>query len=161
MLAADTKLDIRTNRFSLFNCHLHKLANACLGEAGVSLSPLQEAELFSVFVNGGRLVTPRLVRAEDDGVSGPREHPAACPRQVLRPEVAEELRLMLARVVEEGTGTGAAGEWVSVGGKTGSSETGTVWFSGFFPSDRPRLVTVVCLYAAIRKDKKEEEYCFE
>jgi len=23
------------------------------------------------------------------------------------------------------------------------------------------LLTVVCLYAAIHKDKKEEEYCFE
>lgn len=145
MTVAGLAADDDTDHLCFDGNQAGELANACLGEAGVSLSPLQEAELFSVFVNGGRLVTPRLVRAEDDGVSGPREHPAACPRQVLRPEVAEELRLMLARVVEEGTGTGAAGEWVSAGGKTGSSETGTVWFSGFFPSDRPRLVTVVCL----------------
>ena len=38
-----------------------ELANACLGEAGVQLTPLREAVLFSAFVNGGFLVTPRLV----------------------------------------------------------------------------------------------------
>ncbi|MBR5429521.1 MAG: penicillin-binding protein 2 [Firmicutes bacterium] len=122
-----------------------ELANVCLGEDGIGVSPLQEAVLFSVFVNGGRLVTPRLVTAVDDGAGGRRDFPAAVPRQVLEPETAEELRRMLTGVVEDGTGAAARGLWVSAGGKTGSSETGTVWFSGFFPAERPRLTVTVCL----------------
>lgn len=125
--------------------HSGELANACLGEDGVRLAPVQEAALFSVFVNGGFLVQPRLVTAAQDGAGNKLEYPALPPRQVLLPAEAETLRLMLGLVVEEGTAQGARGEFVSAGGKTGSSETGTVWFSGFFPADRPRLVVVVCL----------------
>ena len=122
-----------------------ELANVCLGEDGVSLSPLQEAVLFSAFVNGGYLVRPRLVTATDDGKGGRKEYPALKPRRVLSPADAETMRLMLGLVVEEGTGRSAGSDIVSSGGKTGSSETGVVWFSGFFPADRPRLVVAVCL----------------
>ena len=122
-----------------------ELANVCLGEDGVSLSPLQEAVLFSAFVNGGYLVRPRLVTATDDGKGGRKEYPALKPCRVLSPADAETMRLMLGLVVEEGTGRSAGSDIVSSGGKTGSSETGVVWFSGFFPADRPRLVVAVCL----------------
>ena len=122
-----------------------ELANACLGEDGVSISPVQEAALFSVFANGGFLVQPRLVIASDDGAGGKTAYPAARPKRVLSARDAEAIRLMLGLVVEEGTGSAARGEHVSTGGKTGSSETGTIWFSGFFPAEDPRLVAVVCL----------------
>ena len=122
-----------------------ELANACLGEDGVSVSPLQEAVLFSAFVNGGYLVRPRLVTATDDGRGERKEYPAQKPRRVLSAADAETMRLMLDLVVEEGTARAAGSEIVSSGGKTGSSETGVVWFSGFFPADQPRLVAVVCL----------------
>ena len=122
-----------------------ELANACLGEDGVSISPVQEAALFSVFANGGFLVKPRLVTAAYDRAGGVRDYPSQVPRRVLPARDAETIRLMLGLVVEEGTGSAARGDHVSVGGKTGSSETGTVWFSGFFPAEDPRLVAVVCL----------------
>lgn len=125
--------------------HEGELANACLGEAGISVSPLQEAALFSAFVNGGFLVSPRLVTESRDKAGRVRSYPGAAPRRVLEAAQAETLRLMLVRVVEQGTGRSARGQWVSAGGKTGSSETGTVWFSGFFPAEQPRLVAVVCL----------------
>ena len=111
----------------------------------MSVSPVQEAALFSVFANGGFLVQPRLVTACDDGMGAITAYPAARPRRVLSARDAETIRLMLGLVVEEGTGRAARGDHVSAGGKTGSSETGTVWFSGFFPAEDPRLVVVVCL----------------
>lgn len=122
-----------------------ELANVCLGEDGVNVSPLQEAVLFSAFANGGYLVRPRLVTATDDGRGGRKEYPALKPRRVLSAADAETMRLMLGLVVEEGTARLAGSDIVSSGGKTGSSETGVVWFSGFFPADQPRLVAVVCL----------------
>ena len=125
--------------------HPGELANACLGEAGIGVSPLQEAVRFSAFANGGFLVCPRLVTETRDGAGRKRSYTAAAPRRVLEAAQAEALRLMLVRVVEQGTGRSARGQWVSAGGKTGSSETGTVWFSGFFPAEQPRLVAVVCL----------------
>lgn len=122
-----------------------ELANVCLGEDGVSISPLQEAVLFSAFANGGYLVRPRLVTATDDGRGGRKDYPALPPRRALSAADAETMRLMLGLVVEEGTARAAGSEIVSSGGKTGSSETGVVWFSGFFPADQPRLVVTVCL----------------
>ena len=122
-----------------------ELANACLGEDGVRISPVQEAALFSVFANGGFLVQPRLVATSDDGAGAKTTYPVVPPRRVLSARDAETIRLMLDLVVEEGTGRAARDEYVSAGGKTGSSETGTVWFSGFFPAEDPRLVVVVCL----------------
>jgi peptidoglycan glycosyltransferase len=63
---------------------------------------------------------------------------------------AHELRDMMRRVVEEGTGTAANVEGLSVAGKTGTAETGvtgfnTAWFVAFAPADNPKIAIAVVI----------------
>jgi len=65
---------------------------------------------------------------------------------VMKPSTASQLAGMMNNVVEEGTGTAAALEGISVAGKTGTAEVGGVnqaWFIAFAPVQRPRIAIAV------------------
>jgi cell division protein FtsI (penicillin-binding protein 3) len=118
----------------------------------IGVTPVQMATAVSVVANGGTLYQPQLVRAlVRDG-----ERQAIEPkviRQAITPETAATLRSILEQVVIRGTGTKAAVEGFSVGGKTGTaakiinhaySETAyNASFVGFVPSSNPVLTIVV------------------
>jgi len=68
----------------------------------------------------------------------------------MSPTTAGQLRDMMRRVVEEGTGTAANVEGLSVAGKTGTAETGvtgtnTTSFMTFAPAYRARVALAVVL----------------
>lgn len=120
------------------------VANVSLGEAGTAVSVVQEAVLTAACVNGGFRVYPRLVTGAYNAAGAELESfPIRQPQQVVATEIAQELRLMLAQTVEGGTAAAAQGEYWRTGGKTGSSESGGVWFSGFAPVEQPALVVSV------------------
>ncbi len=121
------------------------LANVCLGEKGVQLSVVQVATLLSVCANGGYLVTPRLLYEIDYADGSVEEIDSATPVRVVDADVAEQLKQMLSETVRTGTATAANGQYLSVAGKTGSSESGSVWFSGFAPVEDAQLVIAVCV----------------
>ena len=61
---------------------------------------------------------------------------------------ASELAAMMARVVDEGTGTAAALSGIEVAGKTGTAEvdnatSNQAWFIGFAPVENPRMAIAV------------------
>ncbi len=111
---------------------------------GVSVTGLQMALVYSAIANGGLLLKPRI---QYTGTSTPE-----VVRRVLRPGVADTLKHLLYRVVEEGTGRRARIPGLAVAGKTGTAikvdpKTGRynrnkviVSFVGFFPVDHPRYV---------------------
>ena len=119
------------------------VANASIGENGVSLSPLQIAGLISLVANGGNLVQPRIVSEiiPANGQTG-ASFPAVAPQRVISEETAKTVRDYLIGAVKSGTGSSAGGA-LYVGGKTGTSEDKGVWFAGFFPADDPRWAIVV------------------
>ena len=89
-------------------------------------------------------MTPRLVE-QITTRSGEivQSFPNAPPTRVLSEEVSEQIRSMLVQCVESGTAVAVSGSLMTAGGKTGTSESGGVWFSGFAPADEPRWVIVV------------------
>jgi len=117
------------------------IANASIGEKGIRISPLHSAVMMAVCVNGGKTVTPRLVReaAGADGIPLESFYSAA-PVQSINEQTAQKLRQMLVRTVDEGTGVNAQGEHISCGGKTGTSQDAGVWFCGFAPAEGPKWV---------------------
>ncbi|MDO4732974.1 MAG: penicillin-binding transpeptidase domain-containing protein [Bacillota bacterium] len=120
------------------------LANVSLGERGVMLSPLQEAVFYAALANGGRLPQARLLqRISSSSGEVLREFPAEEPEQVLDAEVAEQIREMLVQAVEKGTANALSQSSEGAGAKTGTSESGGVWISGFVPAGEPQLVIVV------------------
>lgn len=82
---------------------------------GISVTALQILQAMNVIANDGVLVPPRIVRDE----SRPA---AASARSVLPAPVARELRSILRRVVEDGTGTLAGIPGYPIAGKTGTTQ---------------------------------------
>jgi cell division protein FtsI (penicillin-binding protein 3) len=123
----------------------------------VMVTPLQLARAFCGYANGGRLVTPHLIRGviDDDGQTvdlAPRPPLSQMPR-VIDPQSAAEIKRILVDVPIRGTaaGTGTRSlEW-NIFGKTGTAHISegpagysqTRFHSSFIggaPAERPQLV---------------------
>ncbi len=111
---------------------------------GLNVTPLQLASAYLTIASGG-------IRREVS-LLGMGE---ASERRIYSEKVAEQLRIMLSRVVTEGTGSRAAIESYSVAGKTGTvrkigkdgyQDTQHIaFFAGMTPADKPRFVGVVLI----------------
>lgn len=101
------------------------LAWSAIGQDRVLLTPIHVAQIFTAFAGEG--VVPEIVIT-------PRDEGAEAPLyEVLTADTAEEMRGILARVVQEGTGTAARVEGIHLIGKTGTAETTDethAWFGG-------------------------------
>jgi len=114
---------------------------------GMSTSPLALAAGYAALVNGGRKVTPTLVK-QDRVQAGP---------QIISERTSQQKRLMLHQVVQEGTASFARIAGYPVGGKTGSADKPNprgggykkdavfATFASVFPAHEPRYVLVVTL----------------
>lgn len=120
----------------------------------VDVTPLQMAAAYAAIANDGTWVQPHLVKEiiTPDNRSTPA--PAPTTRQVISPENAAALRLMLEAVttVPDATGLKAAIPGYRVAGKTGTGKRivngkyvpGEVAsFIGMAPADKPRFVVAV------------------
>jgi peptidoglycan glycosyltransferase len=128
------------------------LGRTAIGQANLTVTPLQMAMVVSAIANNGKLMEPRLtskvVNTDGqvvDSVS-PQEYD-----QVMKPKIAAELKQMMRDVVEEGTGQAANLDGLSIAGKTGTASTAgyrhglpldDAWFVGF-PLNDPRIAVAV------------------
>ena len=120
-------------------------------ECHLYTTPLQMAEVAATVANGGVRMKPRFVDrvVAKDGRVKKRFHPEKAA-DVMSEESAAKVGQMMQHVVEEGTGTAAQLQGISVAGKTGTAEIpGTsenqVWFIGYAPADKPRLAVAVTI----------------
>jgi len=150
-LFQDPEWKMRTQKARWFPAETVSVA---IGQA-MSVTPLQLLRVAAAVANGGRLVTPHLMKA----VGGkPVEYPA--PKDLgFRPEVVAAVRDAMIAVVSGGTGGRARLEGIQVAGKTGSAQVVTharletnksareyqphAWFVCFAPAENPRLAMVV------------------
>jgi len=99
------------------------LANLGFGQ-GVSVTDIQMVTAIAAVVNGGRLMQPYIVRQVLDSSDGTvlREAKPVVRRRVCSEETSAQVRRMMGKVVEQGTGTNAQIKGVQVGGKTGTAQ---------------------------------------
>jgi penicillin-binding protein A len=109
------------------------------------------AEVAAAVANDGKLMEPRLVEriVDPDGRVRDRERPSRQSR-VMSSDDAHKLAQMMSKVVEEGSGTAAALEGISVAGKTGTAEVeggqdNQGWFIAFAPVDDPEIAIAVTI----------------
>ncbi len=91
---------------------------------GLTVTPLQVIRAYASIANGGKLVTPRLVKQwntfEGELI---KEFPPIAPKQVLQPKTVKTLTEMISAVAtEEGTAPKANIPGFLVAGKTGTSQ---------------------------------------
>lgn len=122
----------------------------------VMVTALQMTTAMAVIANGGNLVKPYMLsKIEDSAGVTIKENKPVIRSQVIRPEVAETMRKILVRVVEEGTGKSAHIDGIAVGGKTGTAQKvlpgGRGYshsafmssFIGFAPAEDPKYVMTI------------------
>lgn len=129
------------------------LANFCIGQGDLMVTPIQAAVMVSTVANGGMRPVPRLVSALLDEFGAASEvFDGAEPERVLSPQVAARLREFMINTIENGTGKSAMPTRGGAGGKTATAQTGSfsdgvrinnTWFVGFYPSDEPKYAIVV------------------
>ncbi|MEV0012519.1 penicillin-binding protein 2 [Streptomyces sp. NPDC051840] len=131
-----------------------QLAQSSIGQFDTAATPLQMAMVASAVANGGELMRPRLVdrvtTADGDTV---RQEGADSYHRAMEPTTAQRLQRMMVDVVENGTGTNAAIDGVTVGGKTGTAQHGVdnsgtpyAWFIAWAQSPdsgRPAVAVAV------------------
>jgi peptidoglycan glycosyltransferase len=119
------------------------------GQERMLVTPLQMALVAGAVANGGRVMTPHLVKEvrAPDGSLVMKTHPKVW-RRATKPQTAANLNVMMQAVVTSGTGTSAQIAGVKVAGKTGTAETGInhvydAWFIFFAPADNPQVAGAV------------------
>ena len=124
----------------------------------VAVTPLQMTVAMATIANGGKLVTPRIVKSiTTEGGKTVTTFSPTVLRQVISPETAAQVGNALRGVVSDrGTAAAAAVPGFTISGKTGTAqkvdpkggyEHGkyVVSFSGYLPSDHPEFVGLVVL----------------
>ena len=145
------------------------VANLCIGQGEITVTPLQMAVMTSAVANGGKVLQPRLVMSVDSRQAFGKAQNQEIPVKVLddlnlKRETVELMHeAMLADVADpDGTGRAARVPGLAIGGKTGTAQimvptgkfnprTGVrlfrtdhiTWFVSFAPIDSPRHVVVV------------------
>ena len=87
---------------------------------GVASSPIQLISAVNTIANGGMYVAPKLVQATIDAGGVERTMPPSATHEVIRPEVAAEMRSIMKDVVCRGTAKEARIDGLSIAGKTGT-----------------------------------------
>ena len=129
------------------------MATASFGQR-FQVTPLQIVSAYSAVVNGGNLMTPRLIKElRDENGTVVQSFEPELKRVAISKSTSDQARDILEGTVSEGTGRNAYVQGYRVAGKTGTSETletPTIGryiasFAGFAPADDPKIVVLVVL----------------
>ncbi len=121
---------------------------------GFSITPIHLAQLHATIANGGKLVTPHVVRGLYTSKGKLYWRPNLPPaRQVFSRPTTDAVMAMMEGAVTEGTGKAAQIPGYRVAGKTGTSQKANGFggysesayvtsFASIFPADKPRYVVL-------------------
>ena len=125
-----------------FDWNKCKLETVSYGH-GITTTPLQATVIYGSLVNGGKIITPNLIKGKGTKPS----------KRLISEETSENINSILRKVVstKEGTASLADIEGYNVGGKTGTSQNylnkneSLNTFISVFPSQRPKFALLVML----------------
>ena len=143
----DDKLDVPVRAYaSVYPSGMDKAQTGLsgIGQFDVTATPLQMAMVSAAIANGGKLVSPHMVsQITDSGGDVLKDYDdEASSKEIVSSSTAEQLQSAMQTVVEDGTGTNARIDGVTVGGKTGTAQHGEnnsktpyAWFTSYGRSD--------------------------
>jgi peptidoglycan glycosyltransferase len=125
-----------------------QVASMAFGQEQLLVTPLQMALVAQSIANGGKMMKPYSVEsvADYNGTIVKQARPGVW-KTPLEPGTASDLKDMMVKVVNEGTGSKTKTSKVQMAAKTGTAEvTGrgpNAWFMGFAPADNPKYAIAV------------------
>lgn len=126
-----------------------ELATMSFGQS-FQITPLVLLRAVSAIINGGTLVTPHFaIKAVDEANNKIRNFDFATKDNVIKASTSETMKMILEKVVSEGTGKNGAIEGYSIGGKTATSEKlprgngkYIASYIGFCPAFDPKVIGI-------------------
>lgn len=130
-----------------------ELATISFGQS-FQITPIQLATTVSSLINGVKRITPHFgVKVTDREGNLVKTLDYKEQTGIVTPEVSEEVRYILEKVVSEGSGKNAAIEGRTIGGKTATSQTlprsanrYISSFLGFTPADNPQVLGICVIH---------------
>jgi len=128
------------------------LVTSAFGQS-FQVTPLQMITGISAVANNGTLMKPHIIKGlQDQNGNMVKTTQPEVQRQIISADTSSTLRMVLEKVVSEGTGSNAYVSGYRVAGKTGTSEklprgSGKyiASFCGFAPADDPQVACIVIL----------------
>jgi penicillin-binding protein 2 len=158
---ADEAYDTEAERQDFGSWHPGDNVNFAVGQGDVLVTPLQLANAYAAFANGGTLWTPQVGMAVNDSTTGETVRaiePKARRTIPLDPTVQDLMRQGFIGAVTDRNGTATAAfegfpvDQVPLAGKTGTAQVAgkgdTSWFASFFPATNPQYVVVAVVEEA-------------
>ncbi|MEH1766157.1 peptidoglycan D,D-transpeptidase FtsI family protein [Nostoc sp.] len=133
---------------------------------GFSMTPLQLVQMHGALANGGKLVTPHVVRGLIDSKGQMHDSPNhTTPRQIFSAATAQKVLEMMETVVTQGSGKAAQIPGYRIAGKTGTAQKASAnggyikgarmtSFVAILPVESPRYV----VFALVDEPKGESAY---
>lgn len=129
-----------------------ELATISFGQS-FQITPMQLLRAVSAVINGGTLVTPHFgVKVANEDFSQVEVFQYETSADAISSEVSETMKMMLEKVVAEGTGHKAYIEGYRIGGKTATSQklprgSGKyiASFLGFSPANDPQVIGLILI----------------
>lgn len=130
-------------KLKTFNGDPWRLGNTyhtSIGQFGFLVTPMQAARALTAVATGGTMVDPQIVKAGAPGYEEPRK----AKLEGISDEHYRVAREGMRLAVTEGTMGALNFQDISIAGKTGTAEVGTVkgyinsWVTGIFPNENPR-----------------------
>ena len=133
---------------------------------GFSMTPIQLVQMHGALANGGKLVTPHVVRGLIDSKGQMHDSPThTIPRQIFSAATTQKVVEMMETVVNEGSGKAAQIPGYRIAGKTGTAQKASpnggyikgarmTSFVAILPVESPRYV----VFALVDEPKGESAY---